>query len=373
MKHIVSPVEKLLKPVKTVSGIVERNQSLPVVSNILVEQKDENVTFSTTDLDIQIRTSAPVGVPGSEGTFTISAQKACEILSALRPLDEIELEISDEDGLAEFSTQGGRFTMQTLPAQDFPVISRQEAASQFVLPAKTLRYLFTMTSFAMAAKDIRYYLMGVLLVVESSKLRAVATDTHRLAYCEAEVDGLVQAEKTEAIVPRKTVRELLRILPEDDTPVTVSLCDTQICFCFDGVEFISKLIEGKFPDYQRVMPSEETIPQCVRINREELLLALRRAQILTNEKFHGIRWLFSQGQLLIQGNNNEQEEARQTLPVAWTWADLDIGFNLVYMIELLSNLRNSEIDFHFAPTPKSVLVTMPESMNFRYLIMPMRI
>lgn len=372
MKHIVSSVESLLKPVKTVSGIVERNQSLPVVSNILIEQHGENVDFSTTDLNIQIRTSAPVGTPDAENSFTVSAQKTAEILSSLRPLDTIEVELN-EDGLAEFSTQGGRFTMQCLPAQDFPVIKPQEAISEFTLPSKTLRYLFTMTSFAMAAKDIRYYLMGVLLVVENSMLRAVATDTHRLAYCDASVDGLAQERKVEAIIPRKTVRELLRVLPEDDTPVTVHLCETQIRLNFENVEFISKLIEGRFPDYQRVMPSEESNPQCVRIKREELLQALRRVQILTNEKFHGIRWLFSTNQLLIQGNNNEQEEARQMLPVTWSWADLDIGFNLVYMIELLSNLRNDEIDFHFAATPRSVLVTMPESTNFRYLIMPMRI
>ncbi|MDO5530430.1 DNA polymerase III subunit beta [Sutterella sp.] len=372
MKHISSPVENMLKPVKVVSGIVERNQSLPVVSNILIEQKDTRVTFSTTDLDIQIRTTAEVGVPGVEGSFTVSAQKTSEILSALRPLDTIDVNINDE-GQAEFVTSNGRFTMQTLPAQDFPVISTSNWTCSFAIPAKTLRYLLTMTSFAMASKDHRYFLMGVLFVVEGSKLRCVATDTHRLAYCEAEVDGLNQETKVEAIVARKTVRELLRILPEDDTPVSVNLADTQIGLSFAGIDFVSKLIDGRFPDYQRVMPTEQTNPQCVRINREELLLALRRVQILTNEKFHGIRWLFSQGQLLIQGNNAEQEEARQTLTAPWTWPELDIGFNLIYMIELLTNLKNSEVDFHFAPTPKSVLVTMPESENFRYLIMPMRI
>lgn len=372
MKLIASPVENLFKPVKTVSGIVERNQSLPVISNILIEQSDEFVTFSTTDLDIQIRTSAPVGVSGTEGTFTVSAQKASEILAALRPLDVVEIDVG-EDGLAAFSVPGGRFTVQTLPPEDFPIIKTQTPVSSFTLPAKTLRYLLTMTSFAMAAKDIRYYLMGVLLVAQGSKLRAVATDTHRLAYCEAVVDGMMQDEKVEAIVPRKTVRELMRILPEDDSPVVVNLGDTQICFKFGNVEFISKLIEGKFPDYQRVMPTEDTNPQCVRLNREELLLALRRVQILTNEKFHGMRWLFKEGQLLIQGNNAEQEEASQTVHAPWTWGELDIGFNLLYMIELLTNLKNSEVDFHFAPTPKSVLVTMPESSSFRYLIMPMRI
>lgn len=263
--------------------------------------------------------------------------------------------------------------MQTLPAQDFPVLKIMPWTTTFTLPAKTLHYLLTMTAFAMAPKDIRYFLMGVLFVVEGAKLIAVATDTHRLAYCEAEIDGLNQETKIEAIVPRKTVRELLRILPEDDTPVTVNVGDTQIGFNFAGIEFVSKLIEGKFPDYQRVMPTLDTNPQCVSINREELLLALRRVQILTNERFHGIRWLFTKGSLTVQGSNAEQEEASQKLAVNWEWDDLDIGFNLLYMIELLNNLKNSEVNFHFAATPKSVLVTMPESSSFRYLIMPMRI
>jgi len=279
----------------------------------------------------------------------------------------------DDGDLADLTTSGGHFSMQTLPAQDFPVLKIMPWTTTFTLPAKTLHYLLTMTAFAMAPKDIRYFLMGVLFVVEGAKLIAVATDTHRLAYCEAEIDGLNQETKIEAIVPRKTVRELLRILPEDDTPVTVNVGDTQIGFNFAGIEFVSKLIEGKFPDYQRVMPTLDTNPQCVSINREELLLALRRVQILTNERFHGIRWLFTKGSLTVQGSNAEQEEASQKLAVNWEWDDLDIGFNLLYMIELLNNLKNSEVNFHFAATPKSVLVTMPESSSFRYLIMPMRI
>ena len=321
MKLISSPVEALIKPVRSVAGIVERNQSLPVVSNILIEQKGVDVTFSTTDLDIQIRTSAPVGVEGCEGNITLNAQKFSEILGALRPLDTLDVDI-DDGGLADLTTSGGHFSMQTLPAQDFPVLKIMPWTTTFTLPAKTL---------------------------------------------------LNQETKIEAIVPRKTVRELLRILPEDDTPVTVNVGDTQIGFNFAGIEFVSKLIEGKFPDYQRVMPTLDTNPQCVSINREELLLALRRVQILTNERFHGIRWLFTKGSLTVQGSNAEQEEASQKLAVNWEWDDLDIGFNLLYMIELLNNLKNSEVNFHFAATPKSVLVTMPESSSFRYLIMPMRI
>lgn len=372
MKHISCTCDALLKPVKTVSGIVERNQSLPVVSNILFEQDGENVTFSTTDLDIQIRTSASVGSTDSKGNFTISAQKLSDILNNLKGSDAVEIDVED-DGRALLSCPSGQFAMQTLPARDFPVIRGADWLATFVTPAKSLRYLLAMTSFAMANHDIRYYLNGALFEAEKNELRCVATDTHRLAYCDTTVDGLNIEKPVKAILPRKTVRELLRILPEDDTAITVKLSNTQCAFEFLGIEFLSKLIDGNFPDYKRVMPTPETNPQPVAINREALLAALRRVQILTNEKFHGVRWLLAENHLQIQGTNAEQEEANQNLSIDWKWPELDIGFNITYVLDVLSNLKNSEVMFYFAATPKSVLVTMPESMNFRYVIMPMRI
>lgn len=372
MKHISCTCDALLKPVKTVSGIVERNQSLPVVSNILFEQDGENVTFSTTDLDIQIRTSASVGSADAQGSFTISAQKLSDILSNLKADDAVEIDVED-DGRALLSCPSGQFAMQTLPARDFPVIRGADWLASFDIPAKSLRYLLAMTSFAMANHDIRYYLNGALLEAEGDEIRCVATDTHRLAYCDAKVAGLLLESPVKAILPRKTVRELLRILPEDDAVVSVKLSSTQCSFEFMGVEFLSKLVDGNFPDYKRVMPTPETNPQPVTLNREALLAALRRVQILTNEKFHGVRWLLADDHLQIQGTNAEQEEASQNLTINWKWPELDIGFNVTYVLDVLSNLKNSEVMFYFAPTPKSVLVTMPESLNFRYVIMPMRI
>lgn len=372
MKFIRCTAEMLSKPVKIVSGIVERNQALPVISNILVEQNNAEVSFTTTDLDVQMKTTAMVGVDECAVRCTISAQKLSEILNALKPQDQIELTIDDNNRVM-LETATGSFNLQTLPVRDFPEINTTEWLTTFQMPAKQLRYQLSMTSFAMASKDVRYYLNGVHFATFGDVVKCAATDTHRLAYCESTIEGLNVTPAVHVTIPRKTVRELLRILPEDDAVVEVSLSSTQCAFRFDGVDFVSKLVDGQFPDYERVIPTQDTNNQPITVEREALILALRRVQILTNEKFHGVRWLLSNNNLMIQGTNAEQEEASQNIAVTWPWAELDIGFNVVYLLEVLSALKTSEVTFHFAPTPRSVLLTMPETLSFRYVIMPMRI
>lgn len=373
MQLLRSNCETIQKPVKTVSGIVERSSTLAIVQNILVEVKDTNAVFTTTDLDTQVITHAPVGAgEGVEGRFTVNAQKLGDILSTIKSSAPVELTI--EDGVAMLATTNGQFQLQTLPADDFPSFDTVDWTCELHISSTKLRRLFSLTSFAMANKDIRYFLNGVLMVTTEGKVRCVATDTHRLAFCESELEGNQNFdEPIEAIIPRKTVRELQRILPEDDSPVVIRFGDMQVEFEFADVTYRSKLIDGKFPDYERVMPTFDSNPCVIRINREELISALRRAQIMTNEKFHGVRWLLSRGNLQIQGTNNEQEEATQDIAVEWNWDDLDMGFNVLYLIDVLSNLKNNEVSFHFAPTPRSVLLTMPETSDFRYVVMPMRI
>ncbi len=369
---ISTTCESLSKPVKIVSGIVERNQSLPVVSNILIEQSNANVRFTSTDLDIQIQTEAAVGADGREFSFTISAQKIGEILGSLDAQEKVEIDVSN-NGQAVLRTSSGDFTMKTLPVRDFPILQSGEWNAEFAITAKKLRYLLSMTSFAMANNDIRYYLNGVLFVLQGERIQCVATDTHRLAYCEGEISDFSCGEEVQVIIPRKTVRELLRILPETDANVRAQFSHSQCSFSFDGVNFISKLIEGRFPDFKRVMPTPETNNRPISISREKLITALKRAQILTNEKFKGVRWIFSKDHLRIIGSNANQEEAFQDLEVEWEWEDLEIGFNVVYLLEVLQSLKTSEIVCRFASSPKSVLLTMPDTMNFQYVIMPMRI
>ena len=373
MQLLRSNCETIQKPVKTVSGIVERNSTVAIVHNILIEVTDTDAIFTTTDLDTQVVTRAPVGFGnGVKGRFTVNAQKLGDILGTIKGSAPVELSI--EENVAMVATTNGQFQLQTLPAEDFPSFDTVDWTRELHISAKKLRRLLALTSFAMANKDIRYFLNGVLMVTTKSKVRCVATDTHRLSFCESDLDdNQYFDDQLEAIIPRKTVRELLRILPEDDSTVSIRFGEMQVEFEFTDVIYRSKLIDGKFPDYERVMPTFESNPCVIRINREELISALRRAQIMTNEKFHGVRWLLSRGNLQIQGTNNEQEEATQDIAVEWTWEDLDMGFNVLYLIDALSNLKNNEVSFHFAPTPRSVLLTMPESSDFRYVVMPMRI
>lgn len=370
MKYISCNCEDLLKPVKIVEGIVEKRQTHPILSNVLIEQDGENVKLSTTDLDIQICTEAPVGISETSSRFTVAANKLASILGALGSKDKVELEL--EANRLTIYSNNGQFNLQTLPADEYPVLKEGQWETTLELPSKTLRYLLTMTAFAMASQDVRYYLNGVLFVIEGTTLRTVATDTHRLACCDVPIDE--EASPIQVIIPRKTVRELIRLLPEDDTPVKVQFTDTQVCFTYGTVTFMSKLIEGKFPDYKRVLPSEETNPHMVKLDREQLASALRRVAIMTNEKFHGVRWLLTKNELQIQSTNSEHEEALERLGVEWMLDELDMGFNITYLLEVLGILKNKEVCFNFSTASGSVLITMPESKErFRYVVMPMRI
>ena len=368
--YIHSSCEQVLKPVKTVEGIVEKNQSLPILGNIRVEQDGVNVKFSATDLDIQIQTEAPVGVEDKKSLFTVSAAKFSSILNSLSASDSISVDL-DGSKLA-VSSSSGSFSLQTLPAEQYPVIKESEWEQELEVEAKVLRYLFAMTAFAQASQDVRYYLNGVLLVSEGKTLRTVATDTHRLACCEITLEKDTPA--VQVIIPRKTVRELIRLLPEDDTPVKVQFSDTQVCFTYGSVRFLSKLIEGKFPDYKRVLPTEENNPKAITLEREKLIASLRRVGIMTNEKFHGVRWILGKNELQMQSTNSEHEEAIERLPIEWNYDEMDMGFNITYLLDVLSILKSKEVCFHFAEANNSVLVTMPDNKErFRYVVMPMRI
>ncbi len=370
MKYIHSNCEDLLKPVKIVEGIVEKRQTLPILSNVLIEQDGEVVKFSTTDLDIQISTEAPVGTPDCKSRFTVNANKFASILGAFSDKDSVEIDV--DGNRLTVQSQNGQFNLQTLPADDYPVLKEGKWETTLELPARTIRYLFTMTAFAMASQDVRFFLNGVLFVVEENLVRTVATDTHRLACCNVDVDS--EMKPMQVIIPRKTVRELIRLLPEDDTPVKIQFADTQVCFTFNNITFMSKLIEGKFPDYKRVMPSMDTNPHTITLDREQLSSALRRVAIMTTEKFHGVRWLLSDDELQIQCSNTEHEEAFERLTIQWQHEELDMGFNVTYLLEVLSLLKNKEVNFSFSTASGSVLVTMPESSErFRYVVMPMRI
>lgn len=367
MSFIKAPRDALLKPLQVVSGIVERRQTLPILANVLVRKEGERVSFTATDLEVQIQTSADIGSGKETVATSVSARKLVDILRAL-PESDVALSLANR----KLTLQCGRsrFALQTLAAEEFPTVAQAAFSADFTLPAATLKYLLSMVYFAMAAQDIRYYLNGMLLVVDGRLLRAVATDGHRLALCEVSKDD-EGTPRIEAIVPRKTILELARLLPDSDELVRVQMAANQIKFTFGAIELISKLVEGKFPDYVKVIPVNNQ--KVFVIERETLMAALQRAAILTSDKFKGVRWVLGAGSLRISSTNADQEEAQEELEIDYSGDGLDIGFNVGYLLDVLNNLKSERVRFALGDALGSALVTMPESEKFKYVVMPMRI
>lgn len=368
MQLVKAPRDALLKPLQIVSGIVERRQTLPILANILVRKNAERVSFTATDLEIQIQTAADIGSGKETAATTISARKLVDILRAL-PDADVALTLANK----KLTVQSGksRFNLQTLAAEEFPTVAQAEFGADFSLPAARLKYLLSMVHFAMASQDIRYYLNGMLLVVDGTTVRAVATDGHRLAMCEVEKDGTPAASKLEAIIPRKTILELWRLLPDTDEAVRVQMAGNQVKFTFGPIELVSKLVEGKFPDYHRVVPANNQ--KLFLIGREELMSALSRAAILTTDKFKGVRCVLAPSTLKITSSNADQEEAQEEIEVDYSGDGLDIGFNVTYLLDVLANLKNDKVRFALGDALGSALITMPDSERFKYVVMPMRI
>jgi DNA polymerase-3 subunit beta len=367
MQLVKASRDALLRPLQVVSGIVERRQTLPILANILVRKDGDRVTFTATDLEIQIQTTAEIGAGKDSAAATVSARKLVDILRAL-PEADVQLSLATK----KLTVQSGRsrFNLQTLPAEEFPTVTQAEFTADFTLPSATLKYLLSMVHFAMAAQDIRYYLNGMLLVVDGNLVRAVATDGHRLALCEVQKDGAA-TNKVEAIIPRKTILELARLLPDTDEPVRVQMAGNQVKFAFGAIELISKLVEGKFPDYVKVIPAGNT--RNFQVSREELMAALQRAAILTTDKFKGVRCVLAANSLKITSTNADQEDAQEELEIAYSGDGIDIGFNVTYLLDVLSNLKNEQVKFSLGDALGSALLTMPDSEKFKYVVMPMRI
>ena len=359
--------DTLLKPLDAVSGIIERRHTLPILSNVLLERKDNNITIIATDIEIQISAKAVCEDLGEEKSITVGARKLLDILRALPGTSEVTLALQEKK--LQVKAGKSRFNLQTLPAEDFPRLSLADGPStKITLAQKVLKELFLSVQYAMAQQDIRYYLNGLLLVTGGDKITVVATDGHRLALASAahKIDGA-----QEVILPRKTIIELSKLMSDSDEPVEVELSPTQARFSFGGIVLISKLVDGKFPDYTRVIPT--THSKMLLLNRVVLLQALQRAAILTNEKFKGVRWVLVDGSLKIICSNNEQEEAQEELDVIYTGEPLDIGFNVNYLQDVLNNLDCDEIECALGDANSSALITVPGNENFKYVVMPMRI
>jgi DNA polymerase III subunit beta len=369
MKLLQITRDALLKPLQIVTGIVEKRHTLPILSNVLLEKKDGRLDLIATDLEIQISTSCEAtGSAKEDQSLTVSARKLQDILRSLP--DDAEVVLDAQANRVQLRAGKSRFNLQTLPAADFPMLGDAGAPlAQVQLTQKSLRELLSLAQFAMAQQDIRYYLNGMLVVLEGEEIKVVATDGHRLSYASGKTEHTL--EKREVILPRKAVLELSRLLADNDEPVNIQIYAGQVRFRFGSVDMVTKLIDGKFPDYTRVIPTN--YQKHIVLSRTLLLQSLQRAAILSNEKFRGVRWMLTANALRISCTNNEQEEAQEELEVDYSGDALDVGFNITYLLDVLNHVHNEQIDCAFGDANSSMLVTLPDNPDYRYVVMPMRI
>ena len=364
--------QKVLDALQSVAGIVERRHTLPILANVLLRKVDGQIEFTTSDLEIQVRTRADLG--GDVGNFatTVGARKLIDILRSL-PNDQV-MTLSAAQNKLTLTGGKSRFTLQTLPADDFPLVNESvEFGPDFSVPQKTLKGLINQVHFAMGVHDIRYYLNGILFVAEGKTLTLVATDGHRLGLAHAQLENHIP--KQEVILPRKTVLELQRLLKDEkdggDGLIHMRFAGNQAKFDFSGMEFVTKLVEGKFPDYNRVIPKGHK--NSVTLGRVALLASLQRAAILTSDKFKGVRVNLEPGVLRIASSNAEQEEAKEELDIDYAGDSIEIGFNVTYLMDVLANIPQDMIKFELQDGNSSTLITVPEQTGFKYVVMPMRI
>jgi DNA polymerase-3 subunit beta len=369
MKLVQIERDALLKPLQAVTGIVEKRHTLPILSNVLIERRQGSLTMVATDLEIQVAARMELGKgAGEDAGLTVSARKLQEILRALPDGSEAGLEV--QNNRLQVRSGKSRFNLQTLPVGDFPSMAEPGTAqAQVSMPQKALRELLLLVQYAMAQQDIRYYLNGLLMVLEGAQVKVIATDGHRLSYAARPL-GQSQ-DKREVILPRKAVLELSRLLADSEDPVTIEIFGAVVRFGFGGTVLTTKIIDGKFPDYTRVVPTN--YQKRFSVQRQALLQSLQRAGILSNEKFRGVRWMVSSGSLRISCTNNEQEEAQEELEITYGGEALDIGFNITYILDVLNNVHSDAVECAFGDANSSMLVTVPDNKEFRYVVMPMRI
>lgn len=362
--------ETLLKPLQQVIGVVERKQTLPILSNVLLNTIGDKLSVTGTDLEVQLIGQTQIEQGDLQAAkITLPGRKLVDICKALP--ENAPIELYQEKERMILKSGRSRFTLATLPAEDFPSIEEHESQMSFALPQRDLYYLLQRTSFAMAQQDVRYYLNGMLLEISKSSLRTVATDGHRLAYNIIDAQ-IKETHRLQVILPRKGVLELTRLLSDNDNDLRIMISNTHIRIATDEFTFTSKLIEGRFPDYERVIP--KNCDKSITIDRDILKNALLRAAILCNEKFHGVRFEFRKNLLRILANNPEQEVAEEELNIDYESEDLDIGFNVTYLLDILNILKPGNINLAFSDSNTSMRLEEPESKGDSiFVIMPMRL
>ncbi|WP_459207324.1 DNA polymerase III subunit beta [Pseudomonas sp. MLB6B] len=366
--HFTIQREALLKPLQLVAGVVERRQTLPVLSNVLLVVQGQQLSLTGTDLEVELVGRVQLEEPAEPGEITVPARKLMDICKSLPSDVLIDIKLDEQKLLVKAGRS--RFTLSTLPANDFPNVEEGPGSLTCNLEQSKLRRLIERTSFAMAQQDVRYYLNGMLLEVSTDTLRAVATDGHRLALCAMQA-AIGQAERHQVIVPRKGILELARLLTDPEGMVSIVLGQHHIRATTGEFTFTSKLVDGKFPDYERVLPKGGD--KLVIGDRQALREAFSRTAILSNEKYRGIRLQLANGQLKIQANNPEQEEAEEEISVDYSGASLEIGFNVSYLLDVLGVMTTEQVRLILSDSNSSALLQEAGNDDSSYVVMPMRL
>ena len=366
--HFTIQREALLKPLQLVAGVVERRQTLPVLSNVLLVVQGQQLSLTGTDLEVELVGRVQLEEPAEPGEITVPARKLMDICKSLPNDALIDIKVDEQKLLVKAGRS--RFTLSTLPASDFPSVEESQGSLNFAVGQGKLRRLIERTSFAMAQQDVRYYLNGMLLEVSRNTLRAVSTDGHRLALCSMTAP-IEQDDRHQVIVPRKGILELARLLTDPEGMVSIVLGQHHIRATTGEFTFTSKLVDGKFPDYERVLPKGGD--KVVVGDRQALREAFSRTAILSNEKYRGIRLQLAAGQLKIQANNPEQEEAEEEISVDYDGSSLEIGFNVSYLLDVLGVMTTEQVRLILSDSNSSALLQEAGNDDSSYVVMPMRL
>ncbi|TCS43853.1 DNA polymerase-3 subunit beta [Reinekea marinisedimentorum] len=369
MIHFSLAREQLIKPLQLVSGVVEKRQTLPVLSNVLLEVEATELLLTGTDLEVELVGRVTLSEPAEAGAITVPAKKFLDIVRSL-PDDSI-ITVKQDSERVIVSSGRSKFTLTSLPAVEFPSIEKSSDHEEYSIPQAQFGHLINATSFAMAQQDVRYYLNGMSLELSPGMVRTVATDGHRLAMSSRQVEGLNTAEKKQVIVPRKGILELNRLLTGGEETIQIYLGSTHLRATTSDFSFTTKLVDGKFPDYERVIPrggDKEVVG-----DRQTLKSIFSRAAILSNEKYRGVRLILSSGNLIVKANNPEQEEAEVTVEVDYEGPELEVGFNVNYLLDVLNVISGEQVKFILSDANSSALITDFDDDATAFVVMPMRL
>ena len=360
--------EEVVKSLNLTLGVVEKRQTLPILSNVLLEVDESSLKLTATDLESEISTTSTISNFKSCGKTTAPARKLSDLCRLMPDLAEIHFFL-DGDNL-KIETESGKYNLSTLPSEDFPVFETEDTQSQINISSQNLKNLITKTSFAMGNQDWRHYLNGLYMMIDDKVITTVATDAHRLAMATSSLNE-ASSESTSGIVPRKSINEIGKLVGDESENVVIQLGQTSIAANVSGTTFVSKLIEGKFPDYEQVIPSGES--SLLVVDRKNFSESLSRVSVLSSEKYKGVRIITKKNSLNISANNPEKEQGEENLPCEYQGEEIDIAFNVNYLQEILSTIDSEKIEINFFGSEKSCLITDPNSENLKYVVMPLLI